>query len=75
MTVKSPHALWKDAGGDPEKYRALMVEHGHIVDRCRAGKHPDRPSWDAYDLDRVNYKQCALPAGHGGAHRLTTKEL
>jgi len=28
---KTPHALWLEAGGDGEKYRALMVEHGHLV--------------------------------------------
>lgn len=29
----TPHALWKQSGGDPEKYRALLIEHGHLVAR------------------------------------------
>ena len=27
----SPHKLYAQAGGDVEKYRALMIEHGHLV--------------------------------------------
>lgn len=29
--MTSPHELWEQAGGDPEKYRALMRQHGHII--------------------------------------------
>lgn len=35
----SPHALWQQAGGDRERYRALMVEHGHLIPA-----QPDRPA-------------------------------
>ncbi len=27
----SPHKLYAQAGGDVEKYRALMVEHGYLI--------------------------------------------
>lgn len=27
----SPHLLYAQAGGDVEKYRALMVEHGYLI--------------------------------------------
>lgn len=27
----SPHKLYAQASGDVEKYRALMIEHGHLV--------------------------------------------
>ena len=27
----SPHKLYAQAGGDVEKYRALMIEHGHLI--------------------------------------------
>ena len=26
-----PFVLWQQSGGDPVRYRELMVEHGHIV--------------------------------------------
>ena len=26
-----PHQLWEQAGGDPEEYRRLMREHGHLI--------------------------------------------
>jgi hypothetical protein len=29
--VPSPHKLYEQAGGDAAKYRALMIEHGHLV--------------------------------------------
>lgn len=32
-----PHALWQQAGGDRERYVALMKQHGHLVPRA------DRP--------------------------------
>lgn len=31
----SPHALWKQADGDPERYRALMIEHGHLIPKSK----------------------------------------
>lgn len=30
---KWPNELWTESGGDPERYRALMIEHGHLIDR------------------------------------------
>jgi hypothetical protein len=27
----SPYELWVEADGDPEKYRALLREHGHLI--------------------------------------------
>ena len=27
----APHELWRQAGGDPQEYRRLMREHGHLV--------------------------------------------
>jgi hypothetical protein len=27
----SPFELWQQAGGDPQDYRQLMREHGHLV--------------------------------------------
>lgn len=33
MTTSSPYELWQQAEGDGEKYRALLREHGHLIDR------------------------------------------
>ncbi|GAA0970010.1 hypothetical protein GCM10009555_018170 [Acrocarpospora macrocephala] len=27
----SPNELYEQAGGDPDRYRALMIEHGHLI--------------------------------------------
>jgi hypothetical protein len=27
----APHELWQQAGGDPETYRGLMRQHGHLL--------------------------------------------
>lgn len=35
----SPAELWQQAGGDPQKYRDLLAEHGHLL----------RPGDDGYD--------------------------
>lgn len=32
-SVPTPYQLWRQAGGDAERYVELMHEHGHIVDR------------------------------------------
>lgn len=32
MSKPSPYELWVEANGNGERYRALMREHGHIVD-------------------------------------------
>jgi hypothetical protein len=31
MGKPSPHKLYAQAGGDVEKYRALMIEHGYLI--------------------------------------------
>lgn len=36
----SPGQLWYQAGGNAERYRELMREHGHIVD-CECPCHAD----------------------------------
>lgn len=35
MTTPRPdtYALWQEAGGDHERYRALLIQHGHLVPR------------------------------------------
>jgi hypothetical protein len=35
-TPPSPGALWKQAGGDRERYIALMIEHGHLIPKPKA---------------------------------------
>lgn len=37
----SPHALWRQAGGDQARYIALMKQHGHLVPRCATCGHPE----------------------------------
>lgn len=40
MSAPSPAELWHEAGGDPERYRELMREHGCIVP-CECACHAD----------------------------------
>jgi hypothetical protein len=35
----APHELYRRAGGDPDKYRALMIEYGHLVPRKAVHDH------------------------------------
>jgi len=40
--VKMPHELWKESGGDPQKYRELMIAEGHlrpVTDENRPAEH------------------------------------
>lgn len=46
----SPAELWKQAGGDPDKYRGLLREHGHLV----------RPGDPGYD-DAARALPCGWP--------------
>ena len=47
----SPHELWHQAGGDEERYRRLLEEHGHVVPVepcpvCGASfRHRHDPRW------------------------------
>lgn len=36
----SPRVLWDEAGGDPEKYIALLLQHG-ITRRLKPGDPPN----------------------------------
>ena len=47
-----PHELWEQAGGDRDRYLALMREHGHIV----TGQRP--PGEDAFGHKRVRADVC-----------------
>lgn len=49
----SPYNLWKQARGDPERYRQLLREHGLLIDR--------QPGNDGNLL-------CGWP-GNSGAHQ------
>ena len=40
--------------------------HGKAA--CRAWKHPDRPSWDAYKPMEPGSSRCALDRAHQGPH-------
>lgn len=31
-----PYQLWHSAKGDPDRYRKLMIEHGHLVPKSQA---------------------------------------
>jgi hypothetical protein len=46
-----PAGLWQQAGGDPERYRELMAEHGLLL----------RPGDEGYDEASRN-----LPCGRPG---------
>lgn len=35
----TPHELWMQAAGDPERYRELMRQHGYILE-------PDSPGYE-----------------------------
>jgi 8-oxo-dGTP pyrophosphatase MutT (NUDIX family) len=49
----SPFTLWQEAGGDGERYRALMREHGHIL----------RPGDEGYE-DGARELPCGWNPGH-----------
>jgi len=39
----SPGQLWEQAGGNPDEYRRLLREHGHILRPGDVGYDPDAP--------------------------------
>ena len=36
----SPFELWRQAGGDRERYRELLLEHGHLIP-LKPGEKPE----------------------------------
>lgn len=54
-TSKGPAELWAEAGGDRDRYRALLEEHGHLVpvERCRECGGKFRHRHDRHQDGRV----------------------
>jgi hypothetical protein len=46
---KPPAELWREAGGDREEYKRLMIEHGWLVPRKPGEESKPLPcGWDPY---------------------------
>jgi hypothetical protein len=64
VTAPGPAQLWREAGGgtdhyDPERYKALMHQHGHLL----------RPGDDGYEQGSRD-----LPCGWPGGQRTAGPE-
>ena len=67
--MPSPAALWQQAGGNPDRYRELLVEHGHLVpgkqEPLPCGWTPGEAPEHRAARQRTDEEQAALEAVAG----------